>query len=62
MCGRYRTGKSYLLNKLLEAQGDGVRSLFYIKSLKLMLQRIHVPKVYGCTLNLFKLRIFRYSS
>ncbi|KAM3128779.1 hypothetical protein pb186bvf_019127 [Paramecium bursaria] len=25
VCGRYRTGKSYLLNKLLEAQGDGFK-------------------------------------
>jgi GTPase Era involved in 16S rRNA processing len=24
ICGKYRTGKSFLMNKLLDVQGDGV--------------------------------------
>lgn len=29
LAGKYRTGKSFLLNRLLDLQGEGVKFIFY---------------------------------
>ena len=47
LCGKYRTGKSFLINKLLKLEGKGVHYFFTI-SFELTQALTHVPKVSGC--------------
>lgn len=71
VAGKYRTGKSFILNKIMGIKGRGVLlyllSLLHYKlifinlnSLKLMLQRVAVHKEYGCgqSLNIQMVNIY----
>lgn len=52
MCGKYRTGKSFLLNKLIDVQNDGVWIHCLYISLKSIHQQVLVHKEFGYTQNL----------
>lgn len=51
LAGKYRTGKSFLLNKLLNLQGKGV-ILFHNRSSRSMPRQLPARKASGCGVNL----------